>query len=215
MPLRPTRRRPFERPQQQAGSLRFSATASESICRQRRRAACREEPKHMARDLAQGFDVSRIHASPDHFCARLPHRPGTRGCCTPRGRHHRVDVPQMGLICSGKRSTREDDLEVREIALQPVDVVVLQRRDLAVLLGAESLRTALRAWTMKVLRRPAPPCRRNRAEGYPRPCRAHAGLTSPEATLRPDSETHSATNAGSAIRQAPNARADLSLGSRC
>jgi hypothetical protein len=53
--------------------------------------------------------------------------------------HHAIDMAQVSAIGIGFYPAIDQDFQFRSFLFQPVDVVVFQRRDFAVFLGAEAL----------------------------------------------------------------------------
>src|SRR5438874_3497464 len=107
-----------------------------------RRAVIKAE--HVARDGAQRALAMAALVS-DHALHHLgarPSRVGQQPRIVVRGaaEHDAIDVLQVlrNLRVRGNAAV-DDDLALREVALEPINVVILERRDLAVLLGREAL----------------------------------------------------------------------------
>ena len=102
-----------------------------------------------------------------HVGPRLArHRRAATGRGTPRGRASRRRRARAASSISAQRrdAAVDHELERREIALQPVHVVVLERRDLAVLLRRQALQQRVaRMDDEGAAARLATPCRRSRA----------------------------------------------------
>src|SRR5207237_8809966 len=102
------------------------------------------QAEHVARDGAQWHVAlaPRILEHAVHHLGACPAGIGEQPGIVVRGaaEHDAIDVLQVlrNLRARGNAAV-DDDLELREVALELINVVILERRDLAVLLGREPL----------------------------------------------------------------------------